>query len=68
MFWPEGGEPWVAGVAMLLFAVDDVHGQAAGWISSRNTLLSACFGFLASPSTTGGGSEMAALFGTSVTQ
>ncbi|HVR96382.1 MAG TPA: hypothetical protein VMW27_07200 [Thermoanaerobaculia bacterium] len=40
-------EPWVAGLAMLLFAVDDVHGQAAGWISSRNTLLSACFGFLA---------------------
>lgn len=38
---------WVAGLAMLLFAVDDVHGQAAGWISSRNTLLSACFGFLA---------------------
>ncbi len=43
----EGDEPWVAGLAMLLFAVDDVHGQAAGWISSRNTLLSACFGFLA---------------------
>jgi hypothetical protein len=43
----EGAGPWVAGLAMLLFAVDDVHGQAAGWISSRNTLLSAGFGFLA---------------------
>lgn len=35
------------GIAALLFAVDDVHAQTLGWISSRNSLLCAAFGFAA---------------------
>jgi hypothetical protein len=40
-------ESVVAGLAALLFAVDDGHGAAIGWISSRNTLLASLFGLLA---------------------
>ena len=32
-----------AGVAAAMFAVDDAHAAAMGWISSRNTLLAALF-------------------------
>ncbi len=38
---------WTAGLACLVFALDDAHGQAAGWIASRNTIVAAAFGFLA---------------------
>ena len=38
---------WVAGLAALLFAVDDAHGQAVAWISARNSLLATIFGSLA---------------------
>jgi hypothetical protein len=35
----------VAAVAALMFAIDEAHGSAVGWISSRNTLLANLFGF-----------------------
>ena len=33
------GPTWVAGLATLLFAVEDAHAVPAGWICNRNTLL-----------------------------
>ena len=36
----------VAGLAALLFTVDDAHGYAVGWISNRNGLMSFAFGAL----------------------
>ncbi len=36
----------VAGLAALLFAVDDAHGYAVGWISNRNVLMAFAFGLL----------------------
>ena len=30
---------WVGGLAALLFALDDAHGHAVGWISNRNAVL-----------------------------
>jgi hypothetical protein len=42
-----GGPRWIAVFALLLFALDDTHGSAVGWIASRNTLLCAIAGFLA---------------------
>ncbi len=41
------GAALAVGIAALLFAVDDVHAQTLGWISARNTLISAAFGFAA---------------------
>jgi hypothetical protein len=38
---------WVAGAAALLYAVDDAHGMAAGWVADRNALLATFFGVLA---------------------
>ena len=38
--------PWVAGLAGLLYAVDDAHGIPAGWLSNRNALLTTLFGVL----------------------
>lgn len=35
---------WPAGLAVLLFAVDETHAQAVGWIACRNALVSATFG------------------------
>ena len=40
------GATWVAGLAALLFAVDDAHGMPAVWIANRNALLGAFFGLL----------------------
>lgn len=37
---------WVAGLAGLLFAIDDAHGVPAGWLANRNSLIAATFGFL----------------------
>lgn len=34
---------WVAGLAALLYTIDSDNGMNVGWISSRNTLMSACF-------------------------
>jgi hypothetical protein len=33
------GNTWVAGLALLLFAVDDAHGPAVGWVADRNAIL-----------------------------
>jgi hypothetical protein len=37
----------IAGLACLLFAIDEVHATAVMWISGRNTILAALFGMLA---------------------
>jgi len=34
---------WVAGLAAFLYAVDDAHGQAVGWITNRNGLMAGSF-------------------------
>ncbi len=41
------GVTWVAGLAALLFAVDDAHGLPAAWIANRNALIGVFFGLLA---------------------
>ena len=41
------GPGWVAGLAALLYAVDDAHAMPAGWIANRNGVLGALFGMLA---------------------
>jgi hypothetical protein len=41
------GASWVAGVAALLFAVDDARGATVGFIANRNALIAATFGFSA---------------------
>jgi hypothetical protein len=40
------GPGWVAGLAMVLYAVDDAHGIAVGWISNRNGLIAGVLGVL----------------------
>lgn len=41
------GVAWIAGLAALLYAIDDAHSHSVGWIANRNTMLSALFGLLA---------------------
>ncbi|HEU4535859.1 MAG TPA: hypothetical protein VFS00_17160 [Polyangiaceae bacterium] len=41
------GPTWVAGLAALLYAVDDAHGVPVGWLANRNGLCAAVFGLLA---------------------
>ncbi|MBI5546002.1 MAG: hypothetical protein HY901_19090 [Deltaproteobacteria bacterium] len=41
------GPSVVAGLAAFVFALDDAHGFAAGWLAQRNSLMAACFGALA---------------------
>jgi len=38
------GPTWMAGVAVLLFAIEDGHAFPIGWICNRNTLIAASFG------------------------
>ena len=38
------GSTWVAGVAALLFAVDDARGATVGFLANRNVLVAATFG------------------------
>jgi len=38
---------WAAGLAAILYAVDDAHGTTVGWLSNRNAVLAALFGVLA---------------------
>ena len=40
------GPAWVAGLAALLYAVDDAHALPAAWLANRNALLAAFFGIL----------------------
>jgi hypothetical protein len=41
------GSTWVAGVAALVFAVDNARGATAGFLANRNALVAATFGVLA---------------------
>jgi hypothetical protein len=41
------GPRWIATFALLLFAIDETHGGAIGWISSRNGIMCTLFGVLA---------------------
>jgi len=36
-----------AGLAVLLYAIDDAHAMSAAWLSARNALLAGCFGITA---------------------
>lgn len=38
---------WLAGLAGLLYAVDDAHGHAVGWLANRNGIMAAAFGVAA---------------------
>lgn len=42
-----GGVTWAAGLAGLLYAIDDAHAVPAAWIANRSTLLATFFGVLA---------------------
>lgn len=39
--------PWAAGLAAILYAVDDAHGMPVGWLANRNAVVAACFGVVA---------------------
>ncbi|WP_020589579.1 hypothetical protein [Desulfobacter curvatus] len=39
------GKGWVAGFAILLFALDSSHGVPVSWIANRNSVLATFFGF-----------------------
>jgi hypothetical protein len=39
--------PWLAGAAALLYAADDAHGHAVGWLANRNGIMATFFGVLA---------------------
>jgi hypothetical protein len=41
------GASWVAGAAALMYAVDDAHGPAVGWLANRHAVLGALLGALA---------------------
>lgn len=41
------GPTWLSGAAALLYAADDAHGHAVGWLINRNALMAAIFGVLA---------------------
>ena len=38
------GQTWVAGFALLLFAIDDSHGPTVGWIANRNSIIALSIG------------------------
>src|SRR5690606_9563033 len=42
-----GEQAWIAGLALLLFAVDDAHAASVGWIAARHGVIGAVFGVLA---------------------
>ncbi len=46
MFKQIHGAGWLAGLAALLFAIDDAHGLTVTWISTRYVLIAAIFGVL----------------------
>lgn len=41
------GATWIAGLAAVLYAIDDGHGFAVGWLSNRGAVIGACFAVLA---------------------
>ena len=40
------GPTWVAGLAALLYAIDEAHAAPAAYIANRNALIATCFGVL----------------------
>lgn len=42
----ERSAPLVAGLAFLLFALDDAHGTIVAWLSNRNALIAGALGFV----------------------
>lgn len=38
---------WIAGLAAILYAIEDAHGTPVGWLSNRNAVLATLFGVLA---------------------
>ena len=36
---PAGGVAWAGGLAALLYAIDDAHGPAVGWVANRNAMI-----------------------------
>jgi hypothetical protein len=36
--------PWVAALALLLYAIDDAHGPAVGWVANRNAMIALALG------------------------
>ncbi len=38
------GLTWVAGLAAVLYAIDDAHGLPVGWLANRNAVIATCFG------------------------
>ena len=36
---PADGIAWAAGLATLLYAIDDAHGPAVGWVANRNAMI-----------------------------
>jgi hypothetical protein len=38
---------WAAGLAAILYAIDDAHGTTVGWLANRNAVLAALFGVIA---------------------
>ncbi len=41
------GLTWIAGLAALLYAIDDAHGLPVGWLAGRNAIISTLFGVMA---------------------
>ena len=41
------GIAWIAGLAILLFAIDDAHAHPAAWLANRNALVALAFGAMA---------------------
>ena len=41
------GRTWIAGLAAVLFAVDDAHGFPVGWLAARNGITAASLAFVA---------------------
>jgi hypothetical protein len=37
---------WIAGLASLLYAIDNAHGVPVGWLANRNALLATTFGLI----------------------
>lgn len=42
-----GMRPWVVGVAVLIFALDEAHGSVVGWIANRNSLIATACALIA---------------------
>ncbi len=41
------GAPWVAGLALLGYAIDDAHGHTVGWNANRNAIVASTFALVA---------------------